>query len=233
MKVLVLRAIEDARRTAARLAERGHQAIVSPAIVFRAIPHTIPDDRFDALIATSAHAFVDEPRNSIVSIPLFVVGEKTLEAARRAGFSGVAETAPNAVALVEAIRRNVSAGARAIYLAGRDRKTEIEDALRPMHDLLTIETYAAERATRLTLEAAMAARAGTIDVVLHYSRRSAEIYRDVVRAEDLVAHAMRVRHVAISQDAAAPLRTAGFDVAAADAPDESSMFETMEKGRKR
>ena len=85
MKVLVVRAIEDARRTAARLAARGHEAILAPVLDIRPLPHEIPEGAFDALIATSAHAVTGALPEGLIDVAIFVVGERTAAAAARAG----------------------------------------------------------------------------------------------------------------------------------------------------
>ncbi len=74
----VVRAAEDARRTAARLAAAGHQAIVAPVLTIRALDFDLPAGDFDAVLATSAHAFREAGRLSRVThLPLFVVGART------------------------------------------------------------------------------------------------------------------------------------------------------------
>lgn len=222
MKVLVVRAVEDARRTASKLASLGHEAIVSPALEIRRLDFVISNEKFDALIATSAHALENASNIADLHAPLFVVGRHTADAARAADVTPTA-VASDAKALAAILCERFPSRARLLYLAGRDRKPDLEAAL-AAHDLRVVETYGAERAEGLTNEAKRKLAADEIDAVLHYSRRSAEIFLDLVEACALLETVRKLRHIAISADAALPLCAAGYKIEIAAAPDEASMI---------
>ena len=222
MRILVVRAADDARRTAARLEAAGHRAIVSPALDIRGITYAIPGDCFDAVIATSAHAVSEAaPR---LDAPLFVVGARTAEAAHRAGWPAPRAIAADAAELAADVCAKLADGARLLYLAGRDRKPDLERAFAGRYDLVVVEVYAAEAARALTPDAQAALAAGGIDAVLHYSRRSAEIFLTLAQAAGLSESLRAIRQIAISGDAAAPLESAGLAVAIAATPDETAML---------
>jgi uroporphyrinogen-III synthase len=229
MKVLVVRAIEDARRTATRLSSRGHEAILAPVLEITNLAHDIPAGAFDALIATSAHAFDGAIAKRCVDVPLFVVGERTATAAAQAGVRKPVVVAHNALELADLFRAHFPSRVRALYLAGRDRKPDLERALAGAHDLHVVETYAAESSHALAEEARAALEAQDVGAVLHYSRRSAAIFRSLVESASLAAGVARIRHVAISADAAAPLIEAGWTVDIAHAPDEDAMLSALDK----
>ena len=64
---------------------------------------------------------------------------------------------------------------------------------------------------------------GKIGAVLHYSRRSTDIFLGLARNAGL--DLSRTNHVCISHEAAAPLLTAGIhEVLIAKTPDEPAMF---------
>lgn len=227
MKVLVVRAAEDARRTAARLAATGHPAIVAPVLVIRALDFAAPDGGFDAVVATSAHAFGQPARLSpFRTAKLLVVGGRTAEAARSAGFVAASAVAANAVELAVAASRALPRGARLLYFAGRDRKPDLEAAFAPPFALAVVETYAAEAANTLPAAAAEALRAGGA-AVLHYSQRSAAVFLDLAQRAGLAGKLRGLAHIAISRDAAEPLIAAGLEVAVAAQPNEDSMFEQL------
>ncbi len=227
MRVLVLRAVDDARGTASRLAAAGHEAILSPVLEIRILSNEIPHAKFDALAATSAHAFGAPAPPELQDVPLFVVGERTAQAARRAGYRALATVRRDAAALVPALQAAFWAQARVLYLAGRDRKSVLERALAPRYDLRVIETYAAEEAAGFTDEARGLLEQGRIDAVLHYSRRSAAAFRRLVAGATLDSTLAGLRHVAISADAAAPLVDAGWMVDIADQPEETAMIRAL------
>lgn len=229
MKVLLTRAAEDARDSAARLKRRGHAVVLSPVLEVRTLDARAPDGEFDAAMATSTHAFMGGAHRGFTHLPIYVVGERTAEAARADGFH---------VALVEEDAARLStrlAGARPlrfVYFVGRSRKPLLEDALpRAGHGLTVVETYAAEPARALSEAGRAALRNGALDAVLHYSPRSAEIFATLVSREGLADAARRLRHVAISQDGAAPLRARGFEAIVAGAPNEDAMFSALENDR--
>lgn len=227
MKVLVVRASEDARRTAARLAAAGHQAIVAPVLVITPLDFAPPDGGFDAVVATSAHAFGQPARLApFRASKLLVVGSRTAEAARGAGFAGATVVAATADELAVAAARALPRGARLLYIAGRDRKSDLEAALAPLFALAVAETYAAEAADALPAAACEALRAGGA-AVLHYSQRSAAIFLDLARRAGLAGEFTGLAHIAISSDAAEPLIAAGLEVAIAAQPNEDSMFEQL------
>lgn len=231
MRALVLRARDDARRTAARLQELGIETLVSPVIEIRPNAFPEPQGEFDGLIATSAHAFGTRATDRLLSKPIFVVGERTEMAARATGHSEIGGMAESAARLVPLIRKSMSKRARLLYLAGRDRKPDLEHALVDDHDLVVVETYAAEAAHELEGDARKALLDGSVDVALHYSRRSAEVFVSLVKAANAASAVGAIRHLAISHDAAAPLIDAHWRVDVAQRPDEDAMIALLHPPR--
>ncbi|HMN71152.1 MAG TPA: uroporphyrinogen-III synthase [Rhodoblastus sp.] len=227
MKVLIVRAAQDARRTAARLAAAGRQAIVAPVLDIANLDFAPPVGVFDAILATSAHAF--EKVDSLApfrAVPLFVVGARTAEAARAAGFPAPQMVVANAGELGAVAARDLPRGACVLYIAGRDRKPDLEAALSPFFALTIVETYAAEPVAALPVAAAEALGSGDV-AVLHYSQRSAAIFLDLAGRAGFAAELGAARHIAISADAAKPLLAAGLPVAVAAEPNEDSLIEEL------
>jgi uroporphyrinogen-III synthase len=231
MLVLLTRAIDQAKRTAARLENQGHQAMFSPIVDMVPTGALWPAGVVDGVIATSARAFElfsDTPEwpapEARRLMPLFLVGERTREAAKERGFEGPARVAPNAKALCVEIYGETAGPGRLIYLAGRDRKSDLEDYFTERGYLLElIEVYAALPAEALNDTAVASLAAGEIGAVLHYSRHSTDIFLGLARRAGL--DLSRVNHVCISSDAAAPLMAAGIhEVLIAKTPDERAMF---------
>jgi len=231
MRILLTRAIDESRKSAAGLARQGHDAIFSPAIELVPTGALWPTGVIDRVIATSARAFElfsslrDWPLPEACRlIPLLLVGERTRDAARERGFGGPALVAQDAETLAAKIELCCSSRQRLVYLAGRDRGPELESKLAEFgHAVELVEVYAAQPAETLTEEALVLSRTGKIAAVLHYSRRSAEIYLGLAR--DAGLDLSRVNHVCISRNAAAPLLAAGIhEVVVAKAPNEQAMF---------
>ena len=100
-------------------------------------------NRYDAVVASSAKAFVGEARLEEAP-PVYAVGARTARAAEARGWRLAAPPAPDAARLIETLRRELPPGARVLYLAGRDRKPTLEAALVGFCALEVAETYAAE-----------------------------------------------------------------------------------------
>src|ERR1700732_604270 len=94
MAVLVTRPEPDDEATAASLRARGFELLRTP--LRRLEPVAFQDDTdaaYGAVIVTSANALRGiEPHlenSRLLALPLFAVGERTADAARRAGFENV------------------------------------------------------------------------------------------------------------------------------------------------
>ena len=239
MLVLVTRAFDEAARTAASLAALGHSAILSPVLEIVPTGAEWPAGVVDGVLATSAQAFEflsaspDWPALEARRLmPVYAVGARTLEAARERGFEGGGTLAQDARALARAMTETLerAAPARLVYLAGRDRKPDIEAELAQAGHLLeTVVVYAAEPAEALDPEAAALIESGEIGAALHFSRRSAQIFLELAREADLDVAGLT--HIAISEDAAQPLTAAGLaSIRVAAEPNEPAMLELLTNG---
>jgi uroporphyrinogen-III synthase len=222
-------------RTAEQLVARGHHPTVSPVLEVAATNAAWPHGVVDALIATSAQAFdllKLEPEWPLPEakrlLPLFLVGGRTAEAARARGFTGPMVVAPDAQELAKMILYRRALPHRRVYIAGRDRKPDLETCLNEAHlGVATLEVYEARAATHFTQDAAESLAAGTVDAVLHFSRRSAEIFLKLAETAGLATAPLQ--HMAISSDAAQPLRDAGLPyISVAAEPNEEAVLALLE-----
>jgi uroporphyrinogen-III synthase len=238
MFVLLTRPLDEAASTAEKLEEMGHTAVLSPVIEIVPAGASWPHGLFDAVIATSARAFQcaylapDWPLPEARRLyPLFVVGEKTAEAARARGFEGPARVALDSKALCAVIRENLKPPARVLYLAGRDRKSEIEACcVDAQLALEVVETYTAQPAARLSPEAIELGAEGAISAMLHFSRRSAEVFLEL--AAEAKFNPTLLIHIAISEDAAVPLSALPKIVVAKEPTEEAmlALFQPLPPG---
>lgn len=215
MRVLVTRARDDAARTAARLAGLGHEAVIAPLIAIVPAEGVVPDGVFDAVLATSVHAltFVARLPPALSGATWLVVGERLGDALAMRGWGTPEAVTRDVTALIAAIDERYPEPFRFLYLAGRERKPDLERGLRARgHELVAVETYATESIDRWDVDLR------SVDVVLHYSRRSAE------RFASAASEAEKLHHIAISADAAAPLLAQGWGVGIAATPDEDAML---------
>ncbi len=230
MQVLLTRAADEAMRSARKLEASGHSVLSSPVLEMVPTGAQWPAGVIDAVVATSARAFdlfsdmPDWPQPEARRLmPLYLVGERTHEAARERGFEGPASIAPDAKELATKAATTLPAPARLVYLAGRDRKPDLERTVANAgHEVDVVEVYAAQAAEGLSEGAIAALQAGEIGAILHYSRRSTEIFLELALSAGLDVRSLT--HVAISQDAAIPLWDARCtEVHVAEKPNEQAM----------
>src|ERR1700761_3686230 len=94
MAVLVTRPHPDNEATAATLRGRGFEVLLAPMLRYEALAfQDEADSRYGAVIVTSANALRGLEQHpagqELLKLPLFAVGERTAQAARRAGFVNV------------------------------------------------------------------------------------------------------------------------------------------------
>lgn len=176
MRLLVTRPVDEAARTAARLTALGHEPALAPVLDIAPTGAVLPAGPFDLVIATSARAL--QPACP-VEAPLACVGEKTAAVGRRAGFS-VTVTAPDADRLAETLLQDASPKT-ALYLAGQERRADLEIRLRAAGwRVELVEVYAARPVSAWPRDIMSGIAEGGIDGILHYSPRSAELAAQLI-----------------------------------------------------
>jgi uroporphyrinogen-III synthase len=239
MTVLVTRPSPDDEATASALRARGFEVLLAPMLRFEPVAyHDDLDARYGAVIVTSANALrgLGLKGHRLLELPLFAVGEHTAEAARRAGFTHVMPASGDAAALRDLVLASVKAKAlkkasTLLYLAGadlaRDLAGELGDGgLR----VVTHTTYRMVPVASLPREVCDAFAASRIKAVLHYSRRSARAFLDAARAGGVEISALSIPQCCISAAVAAVVREAGAtQVMVAATPDETALFQTLER----
>jgi uroporphyrinogen-III synthase len=230
-RVLVLRARDDAARTAEKLRALGLEPVLSPVLEIVATGACVPAGDYDAVLASSAKGIESAGSNAeaFKRLPLHAVGAKTAEAARARGWRpGV--VAGNAAAILPLLLERYAAPAHFLYLAGRDRQAALEMGLVGAgHRITAIDVYEARAARALSDRARAALAAGSIDLALHYSRRSATIFLALVEAAGLTASLRSIAHVALSEDVATPLRAFGLSPIVAGEPDEAGLLQAARR----
>ena len=230
MNVLVTRPQRDGESTARQLAARGHKALLAPVLETAGVDAALPPGNFEALIATSAHAFEFLPRGAserFAAAQLHVVGARTHAAAIEAGFANVGPPAPDAAAL--SLRLGALAPQKFLYLAGRDRASLLETELvKAGHEIAALVVYEARPIPALSRQVIDALREGEVDAVLHYSARSGSLFIQAIHQAGLTPHLSSLRHIAISDSAAEPLRQSGLSVRIAPTPDSIGLFSQLD-----
>jgi uroporphyrinogen-III synthase len=237
LRLLVTRPEPDGERTAAALRAHGHEALLAPLLVVESIPEAeMGAGPWSALIVTSTNALraiENHPRRAeLVKLRVFAVGRRTRAAAEKAGFP---EVVAGGGTLPE-LARTISQWAKPesdpfLYLAGEDRSGDLTGDLAAAGlTVRTVEVYRAAKARAFTPSVAAALAAGTIDGVLHFSRRTAEAFLDCADAAGLAGRALAATHFCLSTQVADPLLAAGAQtVRVAPRPEESALVALIER----
>jgi uroporphyrinogen-III synthase len=231
MRVVVTRPQSDGERTAAAVRALGHDVLVAPLMRVEPVAADL-GGRWGAIIVTSANAANaiadNSARNSLNMLPLFAVGQRSAEAARHAGFTNVTSAGGDVHDLVRTlVVRQADAKAPLLYLAGEDRAADLLVELSTRG--IAAEMRVVYRAVTAQFPPALieALKAGEVDAVMHFSRRSADNYVAGANKADVARAALAVRHFCLSAQVAEPLVGAGNIIVAAR-PDEAALFELLE-----
>jgi uroporphyrinogen-III synthase len=241
MAILVTRPEPDNETTAAALRARGFGVLLAPMLRFEPLAfHDDADARYGGVIVSSANALraieADLPGSRLLTLPLFAVGERSADAARRAGFRDVAVGDGNAAALrdliVAGVRgKTLKKASTLLYLAGADLAGDLAGELGERgFSVVTHTTYRMVPVLGLPRQVAEAFAANKIEAVLHYSRRSARAFLDAVRAAGVEISALAIPQCCISDAVASILRDVGApQVLVARSSDESGLFEALDR----
>jgi uroporphyrinogen-III synthase len=215
--VALFRAREDALGSAQALGARGVAACLAPVLSFVATGAAPPEGPFDFAVATSAQALAlatPALRAAARGLPLYAVG------ARAAAEAPVQDSAPDVATLLPRLPQG-----RALYLAGRDRKPELEAALAGR--VAVVEVYAAE--ARAAWDEAEARAVAQAAAALHYSERSAVLALALAERAGIASAFRRLPHVCLSRAVAAPLAAAGATrILWPQRPEQEALFDTLE-----
>jgi uroporphyrinogen-III synthase len=239
--VLVTRPHPDNEATAAALRAKGFDVLLAPMLRFEPVAFQDESEaRYGAVIVTSANALRAIESGpaiaGLLALPLFAVGERTAEAARKAGFRDVTVAAGDAAALRDLIVAGVRGKTRnkattLLYLAGADLAGDLAGELGGRgFNVVTQTTYRMIPLRNLPREVCDAFASNRIEAVLHYSRRSARAFLDAVRAGGVEISALSLPQCCISEAVASILRDVGATrVLAARTPDENGLFEALDR----
>ena len=223
MRIVVTRPQADGERTATVLEALGHEVLVAPLMRIEPVAVALAGT-WSAIVITSANALQAAAAPELKSLPVFAVGPRTAEVARQAGFAVVSAANGDTKDLVRLIAAR-SAGAKAplLYLAGEDRAGDLvaELATQGIRAQMKIVYRAVAEPFPTVLAAAL--DAGDVDAVLHFSRRSAELFIQGAKASGVAGPAEDVRHLCLSSQVAEPLAGASR-IAVAARPEEAALI---------
>ena len=236
MRLIVTRPEPDDDRTARALIRLGHEAILSPMLdVVIDGKAKIPARPYQAVLVTSTNAVRALAGRAIrpapAEVPFFAVGDQTALEAKRAGFAATRSAGgalDDLVALVAA--KLPPAAGPLLYVAGEEQTGDLAGELRAHgFEVESAILYKTEPRTRLAKVAESALKAGDVDGVLLYSRRSAAAFALALRAGNLAPLAKSVTCFCLSAACAEPLaKVTEGNIRVAEKPDQLALFALIE-----
>lgn len=225
MRVVVTRPQADSERTAVALEALGHEVLVAPLMRIEPVAVDLAGT-WSAIVITSANALQAVPAtdDGVKTLPVFAVGDRSAEAARRAGFAEVSSANGDIKGLARLVAaRAVGAKAPLLYLAGEDRAGDLvaQLAARGIEAEMKVVYRIVAEVFPPVLAAAL--ESGDVDAVLHFSRRSAELFVEGARSSGVAGPAEDVRHLCLSSQVAEPLAGASR-IAVAARPEEAGLI---------
>jgi uroporphyrinogen-III synthase len=185
---------------------------------------------WSAIVITSANALQAVPATAdrVKTLPVFAVGDRSAEVARQAGFAEVSSANGAIEDLVRlVVARAAGAKAPVLYLAGEDRTGDLVAQLAA--NGIDAEMKVVYRIVDEVFPAVLAAalESGDVDAVLHFSRRSAELFVKGARSSGVAGPAEDVRHLCLSSQVAEPLAGASR-IAVAARPEEAALIALLQ-----
>ncbi len=228
--MLVTRPEPDAQSTLLRLEALGITGLVAPLMTRLTLDSSLPpQDGFAAMAVTSANALrALDDRGALehyIHLPVFAVGDRTAWEARQMGCTDVVSADGTATELVNALVRARLDGP-VFYPAGKHMSHDLGKSLAPFGLMVvTTRVYDMVAVDALPEPVIRQLADGSIDATLLYSRRTAEIFVELL--EGKLDHKERSAStmLCLSEAVAEPLISAHFNrIGLADHPSEEAMM---------
>lgn len=235
MKLLVTRPEPDGAKTAELIGTLGHEVHFHPLLTPEYLQLT--GEHNPAAIAVTSRngvralAFWPESL-AWRSLPVFAVGDETGKSARAAGFTNVISADGDGKALAALIRERFDPSTGPLlYAAGRNRSQGFTDALKVTGvDLDLVVAYHMPATSKMSEELVALLRGGSLDGVVFYSRRSAELFILLTDAAGLADIWSKLDVFALSERVASVFRGRPVRrIEVADAPREDALLELLRK----
>lgn len=220
MRVLVTRPQPQASVTAEKLRYMRHDPVIAPLTEIAPLPVQVPTKaEFIALSSANALRFVDSAAlRPLLDARVFAVGARTAAIAAERGFTHVTSADGDVEALVELVLARTKKGHTVLYLCGRPRRPDFEEAMNGSgRQLVVAETYEAAPLTPKVSEL------GRVDAVLLYSQASANIFAAIS------SQIPRTALICMSARVAAAVAGLGQVVVVAERPTEDAMLAAINR----
>ena len=229
-RMLVTRPEPDTHSTVARLRALDIDAVAMPVMVRQTLEASLPPpEGFAGMVLTSmngARALADLGAvEQYKHLPVYAVGDRTAWEAQALGFTTVSSAGGDFGDLVNLLARSNITGPL-FYPAGRHQSADLAKATAPLGIMVAVsKVYEMVPVAALPEAIITALGQGELTAALFYSRRTAQIFVDLVGDRlDPEARA-QLAVLCLAEAVAQPLLAAHFNrISLADRPDEEAMM---------
>lgn len=213
MRVLITRAEPAASRTAALIEKSGHEAVKLPLFEVQDTNIEIPKGNFSGYIFTSGNAISIlekrgwKPENP--DAPVFCVGEKTAQSAKKLGFSKISYAQGGASKLMpQIIETNLVSPKNILYFTTPDRSFDVSGYLADYEiDVKNLDIYQALEVEGLGNNLDRIFTKSSPEFILCYSKRSGDVLARMLKAQNLENKLSNSHLITISDQAIGELET--------------------------
>lgn len=206
--VAITRPQEDSEKLAEELQAKGYKTFIVPMLRIEplassiiALEKTLKEKPPQVICVTSKHAVRMLSQQTYGrTVPLCAVGNTTAEEAKKERFLNVINAGGNARKLYRHIVNTYNpAKGSVLYPRAAEVATDIaSDLTSAGFEVEEIITYKAHTVESFPQEYEEALGAGSVDIIMFYSKRSADNYVRITQHKDLLSH--HATCVAIAQD---------------------------------
>lgn len=235
--VLITRPEPSATQLCEVLKKRGYETLSSPSLIYETRQIGISDlSSYDALVFTSAqaiHSLFDQDHSHHFDLnkPVFTVGKNTDRTAHSYNFLNTHCADGNAQDLINLITqypyKNI------LYLCGAHISTDIRTPLKSQNISVTEAIiYEALLTNDFSEDTRTALSNDQIDVVLFFSKRSAEIFMNLITKNGYEQQLATIKCLCISDSVLEYVRNYTWkDTYSAKAPNQDSMIDCLDSVR--
>ena len=235
--LLVTRPQPEADILAERLRGMGFETLIQPMLhidFLDDVAALAPKETLQAILATSANgvrALARHRKHLSGDVPLLAIGKATAQEAHSRGFAPVSVASGDANSLVELAMQQCRRDAgELLHVCGRDISVDIVSLLQARDfSARRITLYEARASEHLDDTVITAIRKRYIKGILFYSRRTAEIWNELVCASGLREHCVDITAYCLAPSAAdAAARLPFRDILTARNPGETEIIALLE-----
>lgn len=193
--ILITRPLEEARVFARKLKAEGFEAKIEPMLEIVARDFDKPDlQDYQALIFTSVNAVrafaagIGLKNVKSVAGPCLCVGDRTAGEARAQGFSNVKSAKGTSDDLIDLIEKSIEQKEMPLlYVRGEHTSKPIEKIMKTMgYRIKPVVVYSAKAMTKLSPACIKAIKAGHIEAVTFFSKRTVDTFVREVKKNGLL-----------------------------------------------